>query len=95
MDPKCYISKKFYTFYSHYHTDWIANTEIDMDPYSSVIKRLRCTCIFSVYPVTTISDHYFVDSQTLINSSKYLSECRLSICFLSISDILTTCIVSL
>ena len=32
-----------YIFYSHYNTDWIANTEIVMDPNDSVIKRLRCT----------------------------------------------------
>ena len=30
-----------YTFYSHYNMDWIANTEIGLDPRNSVIKRLR------------------------------------------------------
>ena len=25
-----------------YNTDWIANTEIGLDPSNSVIKRLRC-----------------------------------------------------
>ena len=30
------------TFYSHYDTDWIANTEIGLDPNNSVIKRLWC-----------------------------------------------------
>ena len=30
----------FYIFYSHYNTDWIANTEIGLDPDNSVIKRL-------------------------------------------------------
>ena len=32
-----------YTFYSRYNTDWIANTEIGLDPNKSVIKRLWCT----------------------------------------------------
>ena len=32
-----------YTFYSHYNTDWIANTETVLDPNNSVIKRLWCT----------------------------------------------------
>ena len=32
-----------YTFYSRYNTDWIANTEIGLDPNNSVIKRLWCT----------------------------------------------------
>ena len=31
-----------YTFYSHYNTVWIANTEIGLDPNNSVIKRLWC-----------------------------------------------------
>ena len=31
-----------YTFYSRYNTDWIANTEIGLDPNDSVIKRLWC-----------------------------------------------------
>ena len=31
-----------YTFYSQYNTDWIANTEISLDPINSVIKRLWC-----------------------------------------------------
>ena len=31
-----------YTFYSRYNMDWIANTEIGLDPSNSVIKRLRC-----------------------------------------------------
>ena len=31
------------TFYSRYNTDWIANTEIGLDPNNSVIKRLWCT----------------------------------------------------
>ena len=30
-----------YTFYSHYNMDWMANTEIGLDPNNSVIKRLR------------------------------------------------------
>ena len=29
-----------YTFYSQYNTDWIANTEIGLDPNNSDIKRL-------------------------------------------------------
>ena len=31
-----------YAFYSRYNTVWIANTEIGLDPKSSVIKRLWC-----------------------------------------------------
>ena len=31
-----------YTFYSRYNTDWIANTDIGLDPNNSVIKKLRC-----------------------------------------------------
>ena len=34
-----------YTFYSLCNTDWIANTEIDLDSNNSIIKRWRCTCI--------------------------------------------------
>ena len=37
-----------YTFYSHYNTDWIANTEIGLDPNNSVIKRLWCIIIFAL-----------------------------------------------
>ena len=32
-----------YIFYSRYNTDWIAYTEIGLDPNNSVIKRLWCT----------------------------------------------------
>ena len=39
LDYLCY---NVYTFYSR-NTDWIANTEIGLDPSNSVIKRLRCT----------------------------------------------------
>ena len=31
-----------YVFYSHYNTDWIANTEIGLDPNNSVMKRFCC-----------------------------------------------------
>ena len=31
-----------YIFHSHYNTEWIAKTEIGLDPSNSVIKRLRC-----------------------------------------------------
>ena len=31
-----------YTFYSCYTMDWIANTEIGLNPNNSVIKRLWC-----------------------------------------------------
>ena len=34
-----------YIFYSRYNTDWIANTEIGLDPNNSVIKRLWCMSI--------------------------------------------------
>ena len=33
----------YYTFYSRYNTDWIANTENGLDPNNSVLKRLWCT----------------------------------------------------
>ena len=33
-----------YTIFSHYNIDWIANTEIGLDPNNSVIKRLWCMC---------------------------------------------------
>ena len=32
-----------YIFYSRYNTNWIANTEIVLDPNNNVIKRLRCS----------------------------------------------------
>ena len=38
LDYFCYV----YTFYCHYSTDWIANTEIGLNPNKSVIKWLRC-----------------------------------------------------
>ena len=45
-EPQSAISDKFsyiiYTFYSHYNTVWITNTEIALNPNNSVIKRL-CT----------------------------------------------------
>ena len=31
-----------YTVYSRYNTDWIANTEMGLDPNNSVKKRLWC-----------------------------------------------------
>ena len=31
-----------YTFYSHYNTNWIANTDFGLDCSNSVIRRLRC-----------------------------------------------------
>ena len=43
MYPKWYNYAIYgYIFYSLYSTDWIANTEIVLDPNNSVIKRLRC-----------------------------------------------------
>ena len=33
----------YFAVYSRYNTDWIANTEIGLDPNKSVIKRLWCT----------------------------------------------------
>ena len=39
LDSFSYIT---YAFYSRYNTDWIANTEIVLDPNNSVIKRLWC-----------------------------------------------------
>ena len=41
LDYFCYIYVYVYTIYSHYNMDWIANTEISLDPSISVIKRLR------------------------------------------------------
>ena len=38
-----YFCYNVFTFYSRYNMDWIANTEIGLDPNNSVIKRLRCT----------------------------------------------------
>ena len=35
------------TFYYCYNKDWIANTEISLDPNNSVIKRLWCNCFYS------------------------------------------------
>ena len=41
MDCFCYVS----THFALVKTDWIANTEIGLDPSSSVIKRSRCTTL--------------------------------------------------
>ena len=41
LDYFCYV----YTFYSHYTTACIANTEIGLEPNNSVIKRLWCISI--------------------------------------------------
>ena len=38
-----------YTFYSRYNTDWIADTEIGLDPNNSVIKRLWCMWYLKSY----------------------------------------------
>ena len=41
--PNYYLGLFFqykYTYYSRYNTDWIANTEIGLDPNNSDIKRL-------------------------------------------------------
>ena len=48
MTPNDHLGLIFlfnYTFYSHYNKDWIANTEIGLDPNNSVIKRLWCMFI--------------------------------------------------
>ena len=38
-----------YTFYSRHNTEWIANTEIVLDPNNSIVKRLWCSyCINSL-----------------------------------------------
>ena len=52
-----------YTFYSRYNTDWIAYTEISLDPNNSVIKRLRCTCNFML---DTITQTYMVYLEILV-----------------------------
>ena len=39
-------------FYSPYNTDWIANTEIGLDPNNSVIKRLWCIYKCNFFPQT-------------------------------------------
>ena len=47
VEPQITIEDFFsyitYAFYSRYHTVWIANTEISLDPNNGVIKRLWCT----------------------------------------------------
>ena len=45
MDPKWSNFAICLYIYSRYNTDWIANTDIVLDPNNSVIKRLRCTCM--------------------------------------------------
>ena len=45
-----------YTFYSHYNTDWIANTEIDLDQNNSVIMRLWCSEIMMSFPHNLVLD---------------------------------------
>ena len=50
-----------YIFYSHYNTDWIANTEIVLDPINSVIDRLRC--MYIGVPVSMLQyDHHHMSS---------------------------------
>ena len=44
-----------YTFYSGYNTDWIANTEIGLDPSKRVIKRFRCICFVCIYLILIIT----------------------------------------
>ena len=48
MDPKWSNFAICLYIYSLYNTDWIANTEIVLDPNNSVIKRLRCTILITV-----------------------------------------------
>ena len=40
------------TFYSHYNTDWIANSIIGLDPNNSVVKRLWC--IVQIFYFTSV-----------------------------------------
>ena len=60
-----------YTFYSHYNTDWLAYTEIDLDPNNSVTKRLRCIYLASMYVkaglcMTVLETHRLARSDTHI-----------------------------
>ena len=62
VGPKMAIFDSFsyitYTFYSQYNKDWIANTEIGLDPKNSVIKRLWCMFIRSgVHYTTDLINH--------------------------------------
>ena len=44
--PHCWVSHEAaHILLSCYNTDWIANTDIVMDPNNSVIKRLRCIIV--------------------------------------------------
>ena len=43
VGPQLYCFAICLYIYSRYNTDWIANTEIGLDPSNSVIKRLRCS----------------------------------------------------
>ena len=57
MAIKDTFSYIIYAFYSRYNTDWIANTEIGLDPNNSVIKRSWCTC-HSKFDCTKNRSHY-------------------------------------